>query len=339
MDIEKRRKKLQNAAAETDTLHAAFIGLATGLIEALDTANSSTIVSLADTAGTDRDYTERWADAAFANQLVDFEDSDVIRLTPLGQAFLPHADRSMMPLAVQSVLSPRLADRLTEYLESGEQPGESILEEFDNVLPWFGRMLEGKFRPFFRDEVLPQIKVFDEFAGQSFDVLDLGCGNGWYLRELAGHYDNLRGVGLDSLTANIESAKSSVSNTLLKDRLEFQKGDIFEYRPDRTFDAVVLNRTVHHLWTRRDDLLATLDAVIGRNGRLVIWEPAWPEDRASLRSPNRRGLGMRNLAEHAMGNQLLTPGKLVDWLDSSDMVVETQPIDEVETIFVARRHM
>jgi cyclopropane fatty-acyl-phospholipid synthase-like methyltransferase len=198
-------------------------------------------------------------------------------------------------------------------------------------------MLEAKFGPFFRDNVLPKIDVFEKIDEASGRVLDLGCGNGWYLRELAANYDDLTGLGIDAIADGIDQANEAASEQGLAERLEFRCTDIFEFQPDVPFDAIVLNRTLHHLWGRRDDLLEVVDACLADDGSLLVWEPAYPAERTELRNPRKQMLGMRNLAEHAMQNRLLEPDEVRQTLAELDLEVDVHQIDEVETLFVGRR--
>ncbi|MFB6263003.1 MAG: trans-aconitate 2-methyltransferase [Bradymonadaceae bacterium] len=336
MDIDERRQRLQSASGEVATLHVAFIGLADDLLEELGDGAAIGAEALADRAGVDPTYAERWLDAAYAHELIGGEDGK-FRLTELGEAFLPEAEGSLMPLAVQSVLSGRLTDRLVETVVSGEQPGESLLGEFDNVAPWFGRMLEGKFRPYFRQHVLPALEMLETVDAEAGRVLDLGCGNGWYLREIADAHASIRGTGVDSMEASIRQAGEAATEAGVADRLSFEAGDLFDYRPSDPFDVVALNRTLHHVWAERDALFETIDASLADGGWLAIWEPAWPEDRRALRTPERRPLGMRNLAEHAMGNRLLKPEEIERALSRRNYTVTVERLDEVETLIVGRR--
>lgn len=333
--LDQKRDQLRDAALESTTLRLAFIGLADGLLEALADEEPVTAPDLAASTDTDPEYVARWLDAAYGFELVQTE-TDSYGLTELGRSFLPDIPGTLMPLAVQSILSARMADRLSDLLVSGEQPGEEILGDFGNITDWFGPMLEAKFRPYFREHVLPTLDIFREVDAAGGRVLDLGCGNGWYLREVLATYENLTGVGVDSIGENIEQARRAAAAVGLDDRLEFHEQDLFEYHPHRGFDVVVLNRTLHHVWERRDDLFAMLEGVRADGSRLIIWEPAWPEMRDALRDPERRMLGMRNLAEHAMGNRLLVPDDIRGALESHGFEVDVHRLDAVETIFVAR---
>jgi SAM-dependent methyltransferase len=336
MTLDTTLERLRDAASETTALRLAFIGLTNGLMETLDERGALTAEALAARTDTDPTYVGKWLDATYAFELVD-NDGDVFELTELGESFLPDTPGTMMPLAIQSILSARLADRLSELVRSGEQPGEAILEDFENITPWFGRMLEAKFRPYCREHVLPILEEVADLGSETTRVLDLGCGNGWYLRELLDTYDGLSGVGIDAMEENLEHARHATEEAGLGHRLDFERTDIFDYRPEESFDVVVLNRTLHHVWDRLDEVFATIGASLADDGWLILWEPAWPDTRDALRDPERKGLGMRNLAEHAMGNRLLEPDDIQRACELHGYRTEEQRLDTVETLIVGQR--
>ena len=56
--------------------------------------------------------------------------------------------------------------------------------ERETLLPWFGPMLEASFSEMFEQTICPNIPIFAEVDARGGLVVDLGCGNGWYLRAL-----------------------------------------------------------------------------------------------------------------------------------------------------------
>ena len=55
-------------------------------------------------------------------------------------------------------------------------------------------------------QILPNVPVFSEANQKGGVAVDLGCGNGWYLRKMAKRFPQLRGVGLDGFAENITQA-------------------------------------------------------------------------------------------------------------------------------------
>lgn len=291
------------------SLQLAFIGVTRGLFEALAAAPGSTADQLATRAGVDAAYTRRWCEAAFAFALLD-ERAGSFTLTELGDAFRPSAPGTLMPFAIQAVLGAHMADRASELMLTGERPGESVLAERGTILPWFGPMLESSFAPFFEREILPTLGAFRELDADGAVAVDLGCGNGWYLRKLLARFPRLRGIGLDGFDENIQQASGAAKAAGLEQRLTFQQGDIYRYTVGEPVAFLAMNRALHHVWDQRQKVFGIVRDALAPGGAAVIWEPRWPDDLAALRDPRRRGMAFQNLSEHVQGNHFLRPAEI-----------------------------
>lgn len=303
-----KKKQLAQAAQQSGVFQSAYVGITNGLLDALD-GRGLTPAELAEAAGVDAGYVTRWCDAAYAFELLD-EDDGRFSLTELGAAFRPDADDTLMPMAVGAVLGAHMTERAAGLMPSGERPGEQVLAERETVLPWFGPMLEKRFGPFFSEHILGSVPAFADIDAKGGVVADLGCGNGWYLRALAEHFDHLRGIGVDGFAENVEQAARLADEHGLGDRLSFETGDIYEFAPDEPVDAIAMNRAMHHVWSDRDKVFQILHDTLAPGGSAIIWEPNWPADRSALRDPRRRGLAVQNLSEHIQGNHLLRPDEI-----------------------------
>jgi len=305
--LDEMRQQAMQQGQGAMSLALAFVGVHNGLFEAL--VAPSTVEALAARVAVDVGYTRRWCDAAFAFGYLD-ADGDVFRLTALGDAYRPSAPGSLMPFAVQSVLSAHMAERAAGLMPSGERPGERVLGERATILPWFGPMLEASFRGFFEREILPALDVFASLDAAGGVAVDLGCGNGWYLRALASRYPNVRGIGLDGFEESIRGATEATARAGLSSRVTFRAGDLHHYTVDEPVDLVAMNRALHHVWDRRDEVFAQLFSMLRPGGAVVIWEPRWPDDRAQLRDGRRRAMAFQNLSEHVQGNHFLRPDEI-----------------------------
>lgn len=290
-------------------LEIAFVGVANGLLSHLERMGQATAEKLAAAAGVDAGYVTRWCDAAFAFGYLS-ESGGQFRLTELGQAFRPEVAGTLMPFAVQSVLSAHMAERAATLMKTGERPGEKVLGERESILPWFGPMLEANFGALFEKQILPQVPAFAEVDAGAGLAVDLGCGNGWYLRRLAARFPHVRGIGLDGFEENIRQAEARAAAEGLGGRLQFQVGDIYNYTVAQPVDLISMTRALHHVWDEKEKVFGILRDSLRRGGAAVIWEPNWPANRADLAQPGRRTLAFQNLTEHVQGNHFLTPKEI-----------------------------
>jgi SAM-dependent methyltransferase len=300
------RQQVMVQAQGAMSLYVAFIGVANHLFEALDRIGQGSAADLAAASRMDAGYMQRWCEAAYANGYLDLRD-ERFTLTDLGRAFRPDRPGNLMPFAVQSVLSAHMAERATTFMRSGERPGEKVLAERANILPWFGPMLEAMFGGPFEQQILREVPVYQEVDAKGGIAVDLGCGNGWYLRKMAARFPHLRGVGLDGFDENIRQATELARAAGVGDRLSFKVGDIYRYAVAEPVDLIAMNRALHHVWDEKAKVFAILRDALKPGGAAVIWEPNWPRDVTALRDPSRRGMAFQNLGEYVQGNHFLRP--------------------------------
>lgn len=311
-DLDTLRQDLMRRTQAALSLDIAYIGVVNGLFPALEKLGSASPARLAEAAEMDSGYVLRWCDAAYAFELIDETAPGEFQLTPLGRAFDPDQPGTFMPFAVQSMLSAHMAERAAGLMRNGERPGESVLAERETVLPWFGPMLERQFGPLLEHQVIDQVPVFRAVDERGGLAVDLGCGNGWYLRALARRCPNLRGIGLDGFEENIAQATKLAAQDSLGERLDFAVGDIHHFHIEEPVDLIAMNRALHHVWDQKENVFRILREHLRPGGAAVIWEPNWPARRADLRSPARRGMAFQNLSEHVQGNHFLRPEEIAE---------------------------
>ena len=333
--LDEMRQQVMQQGQGAMSLALAFVGVHNGLFEAL--VEPGTSAALAARAGVDAGYVRRWCDAAYAFGYLD-ADGEVFRLTDLGNAFRPSVPGSLMPFAVQSVLGAHMAERAAGLMPSGERPGERVLGERPTILPWFGPMLEASFAGFFEREILPVVDVYASLDAGGGVAVDLGCGNGWYLRALASRFAHVRGIGLDGFEENIRQATDATARAGLSSRVTFRAGDLHRYTVAEPVDLVAMNRALHHVWDRHDEVFAKLFTALRPGGAVVIWEPRWPDDRAQLRDGRRRGMAFQNLSEHVQGNHFLRPDEIEAAMRTAGLVPKTWLFGEgTEAVIVGTR--
>jgi len=335
---EQQRQQVMAQAQGALALQVAYVGVANHLFPALASLGEASVAELAAEAGCDVGYVARWCDAALAFDLAEEVSADRFAATDLGAAFDPAAPASLMPFAVQAMLSAHMAESAASRMVSGERPGEAVLGERPGLLPWFGPMLEATFAPLFEHEILPQLDIYRAAEAAGGVVVDLGCGNGWYLRALARALPRLRGHGVDGFSENIDQAIRLAAGEGVADRLTFTSGDLHDLELAEPPWVIAMNRALHHVWTERNRLLPKLAARLAPGGAVVVWEPAWPETRGALRDPARRPMAFQNLAEHVQGNRFLRPAEVAEAFAAVGLTPEVHLFaDEREAVIVARK--
>src|SRR5690606_6122839 len=92
-------------------------------------------------------------------------------------------------------------------------------------------------------------------------ILDLGCGDGTFLRYLCQHLPDLRGVGVDLSPDAVQAGRDQTHEQELEDRVELYQGDIFNLEPlNQHFadvDAITSFFVFHEFCDRKDKSRAT----------------------------------------------------------------------------------
>ncbi len=332
------KKQFRGMARASQVLGIAYIGVVNGLFAALQALGKADAAALAAASAMDSLYVRRWCDAAFAFELLE-ADGDSFRLSESGAAMIPGAPATLMPAAAQGVLNLHMAERAAELMRTGERPGEQVLAERKTLLPWFGPMLEASFAKLFENVICPAVPLFAEVNERGGLAVDLGCGNGWYLRALARRCGGLRGLGVDGFDENISQATRLAAQEGFGDRLRFVAGDAHHFTLDQPADLIAMNRALHHVWEAGGaDFIAGLREKLRPGGAAVIWEPDWPAERATLRLPAFQGLAFQNLAEHVQGNHLLRADEIAQNFAAQGLTPEIFRFgDGQEAIIVARK--
>ncbi|MEJ2631331.1 MAG: class I SAM-dependent methyltransferase [Acidihalobacter sp.] len=333
-DIDSLRQDIMRRAQAAVSLDIAYIGVANGLFAALDEIGSASPSRLAAQAEMDDAYVIRWCDAAYAFELIDEAVDGEFQLTPLGRAFMPEQPGTLMPFAVQSMLSSHMSERAAGLMRSGERPGERVLGERETILPWFGPMLEHQFAPLLEKQVVDQVPTFRAVDERGGLAVDLGCGNGWYLRTLARRCPHLRGIGLDGFDENISQATRLAEQEELDKRLNFAVGDIHNFHIEEPVDLISMNRALHHVWDEKENVFRILREHLRPGGAAVIWEPNWPARRSDLRSPARRGMAFQNLSEHVQGNHFLRPEEIAEQFRAAGLEPEVHFVADGRDVIV-----
>ncbi|MBF0543906.1 MAG: methyltransferase domain-containing protein [Candidatus Riflebacteria bacterium] len=304
------------------SLQIAYIGIKNNLFSALTKMGSASPNDLAKKACVDFDYVERWCGAAFAFGLLDvssdgkltaekFSDAK-FSLTELGEAFLSETPGSLMPFSVQALFSGHLLERASEFMPSGECPGDKVFADRPGLMSIFGPMLESFFVPVFEDQIFPNLPAYKKLESPGAIAIDFGCGNGWFLRRLASHFPYLKGAGFDGFAGSIKEAISLAEKQGFSNRLDFKQGDITDFQFYEKVDFISMNRVLHHVWKKKDKVFASIRNSLKPGGVAAIWEPNWPSDLSELRNSAKRFMASQNLCEHVQGNRFLRTDEIAE---------------------------
>jgi len=148
-------------------------------------------------------------------------------------------------------------------------PAQAIEEQFDQWAPTYEN---GRLAEWYKAQTA---LVLDHLnPGKRLKVLDIGCGTGWTLRQLAKRAPNTVGVGIDIAPGMVQRAQTLSASEGLSN-LTFRKMDWESVCDDLSgpFDAILCISAFHY-FAQPLRALIRMRSIIGDGGQLLIVERA-----------------------------------------------------------------
>ena len=108
-----------------------------------------------------------------------------------------------------------------------------------------------------------------------FTAVDIGCGNGWVVRRLAGHQHCARAIGVDGAASMIAKAQA------IDPEGDYVEAMLPDWRPDNAVDLVHTMECLYYLDDPLGFLITLHDDWMKPGGRLVIGVDHYTENPAS----------------------------------------------------------
>lgn len=260
--------------------HAAMVasvGLRAELFEVLAEAEPAGLSEgeLADKTGYEPRYVGVWCRAAYAHELIDWDDS--------GRYHLPAALRGLLlDPAHPRYLGGAMRLGFTEdyrafpkYLrDGGTWPrSEHDPELLDNIAE------NAKTRGFVLTRyTLPVAPELQQRLEQGGTILDIGCGGGNAAIHYAQTFPRAHIVGLEIDPAMLEQARRQVAEAGLGERIELRDQDANTLDEQGVYDLVTLNVALHETGGPAEyrNVLARARQALAPGGSLLVVELPYP---------------------------------------------------------------
>jgi ubiquinone/menaquinone biosynthesis C-methylase UbiE len=104
------------------------------------------------------------------------------------------------------------------------------------------------------------------------EAVDLGCGAGQLVLEIARQAPGLHVTGIDLSKKMLADARRSAQQAGLEDRSDFRLGNVEEIPfPDQSLDLVISTASLHH-WTNPVKVLNEIDRVLKPGGAFYVFD-------------------------------------------------------------------
>jgi FkbM family methyltransferase len=292
----------------------ATIGVTTGLFQAIFDAGEAGIreESLAEQQGYHLRPIQVWCRAAYAFELLDWEEQTGYRLAPhMASLLLDTADPQYLGGRLQFFTALYEDYRaFPQYLQKGEIWPRSAHEPF--LIEALKNLTKGDC-VMITEQVLPQAPATLARLESGGQILDIGAGGGHHAIHYARRFPQAQVVALEFDLPSVELARKTVAEAGMADRVEIRYGDANELAEQNSFDLITMNISLHETGGPDEyrNVLRRVQQALKPGATVMVSELPYPDSPTAYREqPVYKGLAGVQLHEAIVGCGMITQNQL-----------------------------
>lgn len=316
----------------------ADVGLKSGLFRAIIDAGGTGVNEdiLAAHLGYSPRYVRVWCRAAYAFELLDWDEAVGYRLAPHMEALLlDPADPQFMGGRLQFYTA--LFEDYRAFPESLKTGRIWPRSEHD---PWLLEALKNMTKPdavVLTEHVLPQAPAVLARLEAGGAILEIGPGAGYALVHYATRFPNSRVIGIEFDAPSIDLARRTVAEADVGGRVEVRHGDANELAEVDTYDLVAMNIVLHETGGPAEyrNVLTRIRRALKPGGVVLVSELPYPDSPAAYRAnPVYKALAGVQIHEAQVGCGAITQGELRALLEETGFTASRVAEQPLPTRFV-----
>jgi len=269
-----------------NTIHLIHLGVQLGMFRAIAEAPDSAPAQLAARLGLHAPYVERWCMTAYGMELLDAEAVGRYRLAPFMDVILtapshPRYLGSYVQLGAE--VATEDFTRCLQAFRTGEVvPFQGRGDAFNHAIAgstWGLQVVTAK-------KILPGLAGLSEQLAAGGRLLEVGCGTGNLLVQVAKAFPAARLVGVDIDTESIAAARKRVEDAGMSARVQARRGTVASAIQPQSFDAVLMVEVLHEIAPGiRPTVLSECAHALKPGGWMVIVDETYPSTLEEARAP------------------------------------------------------
>ncbi len=293
--------RLYDLVAGYHATHLVEIGRELGVWEALTGAPGSSSDELAATLGTDPFYTDVLCRTAFSFGLLE-RDGSGWRMAPHFDQILGDPDSSFY-LARAARVHMRVGEDYREYVSHMRAGTTTSYQDHDReFMEEVGGALQSLSRIFI-DLVLPRLPELEARLAAGARVLDVGCGAGWAVVQLAERFPDITCVGIDIEPYSVELGRQRIAERQLTDRCEVRQQSVDQLAEQDAYDVVTSFLVVHEIPPAlKSGAFTAIARALKPDGYFLIFDEVYPETDEALQTMPTRFAALAQWYEMTWGN-------------------------------------
>jgi ubiquinone/menaquinone biosynthesis C-methylase UbiE len=279
--------KIRNFEKGFIGLNLVNIGIKLGVFEALNNSKEGmTAQDLASQLGLHEPYFKVWCQTAYYFQVLDCDDSGRYKFQPFLDEIL--GDPTSIKNYVANVgmmvdIVGKWFLEAPEYYRTGKTMDNLYTPEMTKVQTETTKNLYIVFLHM----IFPKIEQLKERLEQGIKFLDIGCGGGILIIELAKVFKNSTFVGIEQNPHAVEAAKNKISNLGLQERVSVENIGAETLTYENEFDLVSMVVSLHELVPDiRPGILENAYRALKSDGTFLVVDFPFPSELEDFRNPN-----------------------------------------------------
>lgn len=290
-----------------DGLHLLDIGVRLGLFRDLAEHPGSAPEAVAQRLGLQPHHVRVWCQTAYALEVLDADDTDSFRVAPYYDQILAkpgHPRYLGAYLRLGTEVSAADYRQAPELYRSGENVpfqgrgahfAQTVAESTQGLQVMVMKML------------LPEIAGMPGVLAAGGSVLEVGCGAGTLLIELARQYPAARFTGVEIDPDGAAQARQRVAEAGLGARITIAQDAIQAAVAPCSFDLCLMVQVLHEIAPDiRPEVVKAAAAALRPGGWMVILDETYPSTLAEMRDPAFRSTMHTAFFELTWGNVIPT---------------------------------
>ncbi len=244
------------------------LGHRTGLFDAMADGKARTSRQLANDAGLNERYVREWLGGMVAARIVERDPAMDTHVLPVEHAHWLSRQSPTANMAVFAQYIPSLGfveDQMVECFRSGGGVPYSSYPRFHDVMAEDSGQ---SIVPVIVDQIVPMIDGLHERLLRGIDVLDIGCGRGKALVQLAYAYPNSRFVGYDLSGEAIAHANNAAREAGIMN-VDYIRKDLTFWNEPQSFDWIMALDAIHDQ-ARPDKVLSSIRRALKPGGAFLM---------------------------------------------------------------------
>jgi SAM-dependent methyltransferase len=290
-----------------DAMFLIDLGVRLGLFRAFAEQPGATSREIAARLGLHLPFLEVWCTTAYSLELLDVDADFRFRLAPFWESILANPMHPRYLGSLVQLLTEFASEDFRRCLE-GFRSGCTV--QFQGRSDTFAHLVAeatAGLNIVMVRKVLPVLPGLVDRLNRGGMILDVGCGTGGLLIQLARAFPKSRCFGIDIDPTGLAAARVAMQEAGLSHRVEIVEGDVESIAPPSSFDAAVMVEVLHEVApAKRLGLLQGCVRILRPGGWLVILDETYPSTLQEAREPEFRSALQTGFEELIRGDVIPT---------------------------------